>query len=232
MLKMGKKKTIMVLDVEGGLNAKPYNIGYLICDCHGNVFAERSFALMDCIWENLEKSKRLDSENVGRLMTFKNVQEILTDNVKYKWCLTDDFFMQFIKDVENFGVTEIWAYNVAFDRGSIEDRLFGFKISELLGFTWHDIMKACVHNLYLSPKYVQFCLENGFVTDKGNLKSSAESGYAYLSENKDFMEEHTGLADCKIEYMLYLMARAKKKKIFRNNGDWRTLKNYRESKGL
>ena len=226
------KKTICILDVEGGLNAKPYNIGYLICDVHGNIYAERSFALMDCIWENLEKSKRLDPENVGRLMTFTNIQEILTNNVKYDWCLTDDFLMQFIRDIETYGITEIWAYNVAFDKGAIENRLLGFSISKLMGFEWYDIMKSAVHNLYLSPKYVKFCTENGFVTEKGNLKSSAESGYAYLSENKDFMEEHTGLADCKIEYMLYLKARAKKKKIKRNNGDWRTLKNYREKKGL
>lgn len=225
-------KTIAVLDVEGGLNAKPYNIGYLICDVHGNIYAERSFALMDCIWENLEKSKRLDPENVGRLMTFTNIQEILTNNVKYNWCLTDDFLMQFIRDIETYGITEIWAYNVAFDKGAIEDRLLGFSISKLMGFEWYDIMKSAVHNLYLSPKYIDFCLKNGFVTEKGNLKSSAESGYAYLSENKDFMEEHTGLADCKIEYMLYLKARAKKKKIKRSNGDWRTLKNYREKKGL
>lgn len=226
------KKTICILDVEGGLNAKPYNIGYLICDVHGNIYAERSFALMDCIWENLEKSKRLDPENVGRLMTFTNVQEILTNNVKYDWCLTDDFLMQFIRDIENYGITEIWAYNVAFDKGAIEDRLLGFSISKLMGFKWYDIMKSAVHNLYLSPKYVKFCTDNGFVTEKGNLKSSAESGYAYISKDKDFIEEHTGLADCKVEYKLYLKARAKKKKIKRNNGDWRTLKNYRESKGL
>lgn len=226
------KKTIAILDVEGGLNAKPYNIGYLICDVHGNIYAERSFALMDCIWENLEKSKRLDPENVGRLMTFANVQEILTNNVKYDWCLTDDFLMQFIRDIENYGITEIWAYNVAFDKSAIEDRLLGFSISKLMGFEWYDIMKSAVHNLYLSPKYVKFCTENGFVTEKGNLKSSAESGYAYISDNENFIEEHTGLADCKVEYKLYLKARAKKKKIKRNNGDWRTLKNYRESKGL
>ena len=226
------KKTICILDVEGGLNAKPYNIGYIIADCYGTIYAERSFALMDCIWENLEKSKRLDPENVGRLMTFANVQEILRDNVKYNWCLTDDFFMQFIKDIEEYGISEIWAYNVNFDKGAIEDRLFGFSISKLMGFKWYDIMKSAVHNLYLSPRYVKFCTDNGFVTEKGNLKSSAESGYAYISDNENFIEEHTGLADCKVEYELYLKARAKKKKIRRTNGDWRTLKQYREKRGV
>lgn len=226
------KKKIMVLDVEGGFTTKPYNVGYLIADCHGNIDCKKSYALMDCIWENVESSKYLNPDNKGRKMCFKNIQEILRDNVKYKWVLTDEFFMDFIKDIENYGVSEIWAFNADFDRGSIQKRLFGFNVAKLMGVKWYDIMKSAVHNLCLSPKYLDFCLKNEFVTEKGNIKTSAESIYAYMSKNVDFEEEHTGLADCEIEYKLYLFARATKKKIFRESGNWFTVKTYRMAKGV
>lgn len=224
------KKLIAILDVEGGLNNKPYNVGYIIGDCYGNIVAEKSYALMDCIWENLESSGRLAPDNVGRVMGFTNIQEILRDNVKYKWVTTLEFAEEFFNDLTKYNISEIWAYNAQFDKGAIEDRLLGLSL-EMFGVKWYDIMKACVHNVCCSPKYLDFCIENNFVTEKGNIKSSAESVYAYSTKDRTFIEEHTGLADCRIEYKLYLLARKTKKKIRHSNGDWRTLKNYREKKG-
>ena len=38
-----------------------------------------------------------------------------------------------------------------------------------------------------------------FISEKGNYLTNAESCYAYLTQNEDFEEEHTALADVEIE---------------------------------
>ena len=51
---MRKNHYIIVLDVEGMSNAKPYNIGYIIGDRKGNIIQQRSYALPNNFWENLQ----------------------------------------------------------------------------------------------------------------------------------------------------------------------------------
>jgi hypothetical protein len=50
-----------------------------------------------------------------------------------------------------------------------------------------------------STSYVKFAMQNGLQSDKGNLLTSAESCYKWLKNKVDFIEEHTGLEDVKIE---------------------------------
>ena len=70
---MNKKKRIMVLDVEGLSTCRPYNIGWIIGDKHGNIYSEESMAILPCIWENLQNCF------CAKEMTHKNVEEILSD---------------------------------------------------------------------------------------------------------------------------------------------------------
>ena len=70
---MRKNHYIIVLDVEGMSNAKPYNIGYIIGDRKGNIIQQRSYALPNNFWENLQNCLP------AREMTHKNLQEILAD---------------------------------------------------------------------------------------------------------------------------------------------------------
>jgi hypothetical protein len=52
----------------------------------------------------------------------------------------------------------------------------------------------------LSQKgFRKFATANGFVSPAGNLRTSAEVCYAYMTKNPDFSESHTGLEDVRIE---------------------------------
>jgi hypothetical protein len=64
---------------------------------------------------------------------------------------------------------------------------------------------------------------NGFVSDKGNISTSAETVYRFLTNNLDFQEEHKGLEDVLIETAIFAKCVAKKKKMSRkiNRGCWR-----------
>ena len=52
---------------------------------------------------------------------------------------------------------------------------------------------------FSSDRFLRFCLENGFYSESGNCKTSAETVWAYLTQAPEFEERHTGLEDVKIE---------------------------------
>lgn len=206
---MRKNHYIIVLDVEGMSNAKPYNIGYIIGDRKGNIIQQRSYALPNNFWENLQNCLP------AREMTHKNLQEILADfgagdERKYNYISNCDFIEQFNKDIEEYKISQVWAYNCIFDNGAIR-RLYD--LIPLPEVEWCDIMSAVSASFLYNKKYVKWCLKNGFVTDKGNIKYSAEVVYAYLTNNVTFCEEHTALADVWIEYEILLKVFKSKKKL-------------------
>jgi heme oxygenase len=61
-------------------------------------------------------------------------------------------------------------------------------------------------------KYVRWCLLNGMVTEKGNVKTNAQTVYAYMIDDINYVEEHHALADCEIEREIYFKARKRKQK--------------------
>lgn len=220
-------KNVMILDVEGMSGHKPYNIGYIIGDNKGNILLERSWALPQCIWENLKNCFCAEE------MTHKNVEEILADfgsgdKRKYNYISNEDFFAQFEQDIINFNVHQIWAYNVTFDRCAIRNLYENRPMLHNIPWEveWNDIWSAVTYSRCMCQKYINFCIENNFLTEKGNIKTSAEVVYAYYTKNPTFCEEHTGLADCHIEYKLYLWAKSSKKKMVKKHPEqiWKVMK--------
>lgn len=219
---------IMILDVEGMQTAKPYNIGYLIADTKGNIEKKVSLAVLPSIWENLQNCLP------AKEMTHKNIEEILKNpNKKYEWVDNEAAHEKFILDIMQYQIKEIWSYNVQFDRGAMS-RLLGGKINIVNNCAgWYDIWTAIISTKLLTKKYIKWCKTNGYLTEKGNPKTSAEVVYKYLTNNLDFEEEHTGLADCEIEYQIYLAAKRTKKKLDGKTAQpWRLVKKFCEKNNL
>lgn len=62
--------------------------------------------------------------------------------------------------------------------------------------------KAC-ETLINNNRYKEFCLKNNYITESGiYFKTSAESTFAYLMKDKDFVESHTALDDAEIETII------------------------------
>ena len=226
-------KPFMILDVEGMSTCRPYNIGYIIGDKFGNVFLERSFAVLPCVWENLQNCLQ------AKEMTHKNIQEILGDienttKRKYIYNSIEEVKKLILNDCIKYHVKEIWAYNCAFDKGSLK-RLFGEDwemLDNLVNF--YDIIPAIVHTVLLNKDYVKWCNKNGFITQKGNVMTKAEIVYKFLTGQIGFEEEHTGLNDCKIEYFILLKAIHSGKKIDRSEKRpaWRVFKEFCAVEGI
>lgn len=228
---MSREKFI-VLDVEGMSNARPYNIGYIVADRYGKIYKRRSFAFTACIWENIQSCLR---SGQAVEMTHKNIQEILNDQNnrkrkrKYQLVSIAEFFNIFNKDIQRFKVKRIFAYNVMFDKSAI-NRLLGDSLFDSINVEWCDIISGILTTKLMTKKYIIFCIENGYVTAKGNPQYKAEIVYRYLTDNLNFEEEHTGLADVLIEYEILLIAfKAHRKLDFTPCQAWRKLRDYANS---
>lgn len=226
-------KKIIVLDVEGMSGKKPYDIGFLIADKKGNVIETFSFACMPAIWENLSVTFVTSQEKV-KVMTHRNIEEILRSPEKYKWSTIEEILLTLNNAIARYDVSEIWAYNCTFDKTAIDKLISNINDYPFLAkVKWCDIWTAIVMTRCLTKKYINFCRKNAFVTEKGNIKTSAEVVYAYLTKDKYFEEEHTGLSDCKIEYLILLTAYKSKKRM---SGEvrqpWKLVKDFVEREGL
>ncbi len=224
-------KKIIILDVEGMSGGRPYDVGYIVADWHGEIYAERSFACMPCIWENLQGAIKSAEQSV-RDMTKRNIEEILKSPHKYHWSTIENIRDSLLSDITEYDIEEIWAYNCTFDKSEMI-RLLGEEFFYELGIEWLDIWSAIVVTKCLTRKYVRFCQKNNFVTEKGNCKTSAEVIYSYLTNDANFSEEHTGLADAKIEYKILLTAKSTKKKLTGNiSQPWKLVKKFCTERGL
>lgn len=224
------KEKFMVLDVEGMSSLVPYNVGYIIADRYGQIYKEYSYALPQNVCVNV---MRCNETQQAIEMTARNIQEILLDygnsffKRKYKCVGNEEFKKRFIKSIKKNKVKKIYAYNVTFDKTTLKN-LFGDDFNEVFkDIKFIDIMPIVLRTNLLTKKYCNFCIANGFITEKGNIQTKAEVVYKYLFNDLTFEEEHTGLADVLIEYKILLKAFNTHKKIDSTPCQiWRILKEF------
>lgn len=222
------KEKFIVLDVEGMSTCRPYNVGYIIADRYGHIYKKHSFAFCECVWENIA-----DVLKSGQAieMTKANIQEILQDEGKrtkrkYKKISINQFYCLFLKEIKRYKIKRLFAYNVSFDKSALK-RLFGDEKFNTLEFEYCDIITGILQTKLLTKKYINFCIDNNFITDKGNVRTKAEIVYKYLTNTLDFVEEHTGLADVLIEYQILMnVFKSHKKVSFEPCQAWRILKKF------
>lgn len=221
-----RKKYLITIDVETTNNNMEkgapndglvYDIGYTVHDKKGNIYVKKSFAIKEIIldkqlmdtayykkklpiyWERLRTGKM---ELVTIWEARRNIHEAIS----------------------LFGIEEIYAYNASFDYTTLNNTVrfcsgsacrwffpYGTKICDI----WHI---AC--QVLGTQKTFQY--EN-VRNANGNLITNAERMFSYMSQDKDFEEEHTGLADALIETQILARCLANHKSINKkiNRACWR-----------
>lgn len=190
------KKYYMVLDTETVADARvPYDVAWIIVDRNGQIY-ERFNGLVAEVLHNetlrylVRKdsfSKRkasfyLDNEP-AQIMPFDTIAKIALQTLRY---------------YENIIVV---AYNAAFDIKVLND--YSQVLRDMPFFDpnteiW-DLWNMALNTICDSSNYVRWCIDSGFITEKGNISCSAEGVYSYLTKNATFEEDHTALSDCEIE---------------------------------
>ena len=130
--------------------------------------------------------------------------------------------------MERYNVRRVFAYNMRFDRDALDFTTWGISKGACnrffpAGTVFCDIWTAACTTIMRQKGYRKFCESQGFVSEAGNLRTSAEVCYAYINRIPTFEESHTGLEDVMIERDILLHAIRQHKPINENiiHNPWR-----------
>ena len=184
-----------------------YHLAGIIHDRQGNILATFNYLIA----EHYDEINR--DEYAKR--NFQKYQELIADGV-VTMIPTEDLAVEMVNSICDFyGVRYMMAFNSAFDfvktacYSLIENREF------------IDIYLMSLQTITHLKKYATFCRENGFRSRSGkNVATSAESIYAFLTNNAEYKEEHTAFEDSKIEMEIFLACLKTHKKYTKNVHAW------------
>lgn len=126
-------------------------------------------------------------------------------------------WQRFQEEIENYNIKRVWAWNVQFDNKALDNSIAHYSNGFVTSFLpesakYGDAWDYVCSRLCNTKKYVKWCIEHGFVSPKGNPKTSAEVVYRYLQEQPDFIERHTANSDARIEAEMLIHAKRSHKK--------------------
>lgn len=221
-----RKKYLMVLDVETTNNIMEkgapndglvYDIGFVICDKKGNIYAKRSFAIQEIFdWTELMSTAYYYRK-------LPKYYEKLNNGIMKKTSIWNA--RKSIKTaIEFFGITEIYAYNANFDYTTLNNTVRYLSGSACRWFFPYGVKICDIWNIACQVLGTQKTFQWENVRNaNNNLITNAERMFAYLSQNFNFEEEHTGLADALVESQILARCLASHKSIDKriNRACWR-----------
>lgn len=190
----------MVLDVETANSTDGrhndglvYDIGFTIIDKKGNIYAERSFCIKEIFdWVDLMQSAYYAEK---RPVYYDKMRNKEMEKVTI-WQARE----RIRKALEYFGITEVYAYNANFDYTTLNNTVRYLSGSGCRWFLPYGTEICDIWHIACQVLGVQKLFQSENVrNDNGNLITSAERMFAYMEQNPDFEESHTGLEDAKIE---------------------------------
>ena len=203
------EKYYLVLDTETVADARvPYDIGWMLVDRNGQVFMHYNAWCAEVLQnETLRYLVKKDSFAKKKASFYLDAENAPLDSFAEIRKLTRGI-------IKNFNCTVV-AYNAAFDIKVLNDYsnvLMGEPFFSEDTEVW-DLWNMALNTICDSSNYVRWCIDAGFITEKGNISCSAEAVYSYLFADKDFVEDHTALSDCEIEAKILQAVFDRKKKL-------------------
>ena len=222
---MSKKQFYLVVDVETANStddALVYDLGYAVADREGNVYETGSLIISDIF------------EGEADLMTSayyaSKIPQYLEGIERQDFVVTNFYNARRIvlSVMEKYSIKKVAAYNASFDSKALNTTQRWLTKSKYRYFFPYDTEICCIWHmacqvLCTQKGYRKFCEANDLRKPSGNLYTSAEAVYAYMTKNVDFDESHTGLADVLIETEIMAKCFAQHKKMDKsiNRSCWR-----------
>lgn len=177
-----------------------YDIGWIVTDINGRIYDSQSFVCAD-IFLNKELMKNaFFADKIPQYWEeIKSGQRTLTSFRRIR--------NEFFKDCKLNEVYRVFAYNTYFDYTALNRTIRYLTKSQYryffpYGIEICDIMRGTRKTLLKNEDYRQFCCDNDYLTKTNQPQLKAEIVYRFITNNFTFEEEHTGLADCKIEALI------------------------------
>lgn len=206
-----KPNTYITFDTETQGIDQPiiYDLAYAIHDKHGNILETRNHLITEVI---------TNSQVMGRAFYHGKVYSDyipLLASGKIDMMNWQDAINEMNDLINEYDVNIMAAYNIGFDKRAMaythkihgqNRRVLNQQITllDLWLYAAQTIMKA---------NYKRIALSQGWVSDAGNIRTTAETAYRYLTGNMGFIEDHTALSDVMIEIDILTHCIRQKKRV-------------------
>jgi len=234
---MRKNKYAIVLDTETANSIHfplPYDIGFCIVEiATGKIVARFSL----CVYEIyvLQKEMMESAYYAEKLPQYE--EELKNGERKLVRLYTAK---KLIADLmKEYNTNIVYAYNMNFDKRALNnDQKFvtnnKYKYFFPYGTEFRCIWHMACQVLLARPSYIKFALENGFVSEKGNILTNAECCYRYITKDPNFEEVHKGIDDVEIETAILMACRRQHKKMKTNpyQACWRLVQKKRKEMAI
>lgn len=175
-----------------------YDIGYVIIDEDGNKVLERAF-IVEQVWHNIPLfSTAYYAEKRPLYVSLLKGRKAKLEKFGY--------IMQTMRrDIRTYGITSAYAYNSDFD-----DKVFAFNYEYFHCMNPFDDVEIFDIRGYAhcyvcdTIPYKKFCEEHGLYTESGNISTTAEAVYRFVTKDTQFCEAHMALDDSRIETEILL----------------------------
>lgn len=195
------KPKYMVIDTETTLITKQaFNVAWQVTTHRGYQLEKKDFWLQEVLEEDQPWYPTPQPKTAKNASKAKVKRELQQDEKK---------------------VDVSFAYNCPFDQKTLKATL-DFEFEKPVKDLW---TAAAVH--ICDEDYIEWARANNKVTPKGNIKTSAETVYQYISGVDEWVEEHTAYQDtqCEKEILKQLIARGVDlEKLENHPAPWRIVK--------
>ena len=198
---MKKTYKYLILDIETAndtRDALSYDIGFCVADRYNNIYEKHSYIIKDIF--------RGESELMKTAYYNKKIPlylEGLKEN-KFEEKTFYEVKMIIKKIIKDYNIKAVCAYNAGFDINGLNTTQRWLTKSKYRWFLPYGTKVECIWHMACQTicnkkKYKKFCIDNGYVSKAGNIQTSAEVVYKFLTQDTTFEEQHTGLEDVLIE---------------------------------
>ena len=190
------------LDVSNG---QVYDLGLMVIDENGKVYDQISMVNEDVFFGM--------PQSMSEAYYAEKIPQYLEDIRMGKRKIVNSWQMYkiFTEMCRKYEVNAVVAHNAFFDVKVLNSTMrYQTKSVKRWFLPWDveiiDTLKLARNTFAIDPKYVEWCKENGYMTNHKTPRPrlAAEILYRYITGDDEFIESHTGLEDVKIEAEIFL----------------------------
>ncbi len=201
-----RKNYYLTLDTEtcGNLgNPLVYDIGFTIHDKKGNIYESRSYVVREIFYGEWKKMRT--AYYAEKIPAYKEGIKTGKWIVKSFWEIRKEIFSL----MREYNVKAVVAYNAGFDTRALNSTLnYLSKFDEKQTFfnektvIWCSWGMSC-QTILKQKTFFKLAIRESWVSDAGNVKTSAEIAHRYINRDFSFEEAHTALEDALIETKIF-----------------------------
>lgn len=211
----------------------PYDFSYIIGNpATEKIFVRRAFVVRE-IWED-EKLMASAYYANKRPLYERDIEAGL--RVVLPWGVICKIVRD---DMERYDCHTVGAYNMGFDKRAICNDAkyitrgkyhFVFPLDTEFICVWRMACTSILRSIW----FIKWAEQNKAFTASGNLSTSAETAYRYITKQTEFEEDHMGIEDALVEWaiLLKILQSRMKYETTPNSACWREPQKRRKELGL